>query len=445
MLYLKLYQTKEDFTAAETVTPTEEYVSSVIPGVAAVKEDKKNAWYNQVPSDRKMTVEELIDGGYADFMRDGARNFRGTETGWTVLQIHSNCPVKLENITNFDAYLTSATTFVWREELPNGWNANDLAAKYNNVELARPLMAEMFPCVDMSGVNELSLSFNGGGWQTIHTSIVTERYHEGGNYYPNSKFKSPKHLTVTLRDTYSSVLQCNFSMLKTTTGLTINCPNGDGMLCHDVIGMFEMSGIKTLEFNGKFSWSAIRSCRNMFDGCGNLESISYSSAWARENGNNTLYPHAESPFRGTASCGGLFTTEALKYIGPVINMNMISIDGISPVLTYWNPNTQQMETGPVYQGRIVSEGKPMFNCPVLTDVRIINLNNNDWNFADGSTYTRIPQMDVTSIEYLLNHVADCSETPHTVTFSTLHQGEISESTIENARAKGWTVAFQSAE
>jgi hypothetical protein len=97
------------------------------------------------------------------------------------------------------------------------------------------------------------------------------------------------------------------------------------------------------------------------------------------------------------------------------------------------------------QGSLPYAGKPMFNCPVLTDVRIINLNNNDWNFADSSTYTKIPQMDVASIEYLLNNVADCTATPHTVTFSTLHRNDVSASAISAAATKGWTVAWQAAE
>ena len=83
----------------------------------------------------------------------------------------------------------------------------------------------------------------------------------------------------------------------------------------------------------------------------------------------------------------------------------------------------------------------MFNCPALTDVRIINLNNNDWNFADHSTYTYIPNMDVDSINYLLNNVADCTTDPHTVTFTDTYESQVSQSAIDNANSKGWTVVW----
>ena len=431
--FLHLYQANQDFESEYNGEAYhEDWVSYTV--------DTEEVHYNKQMS---MTVQELIDAGYAEVKQDRSRNFAGSETGFNVIQIHTNCPILLENIPDFDDYLVSSTTFVWREELPAGWRPNDLADKYNNVDLARPIMAEMFPCVDMSGVDELSLSFAGGGYQYINTSIVTERYHGGANYYPNSKFKSPKHLTLTVRGTYSSVLQTNLSELRTTTGVTINCQAGDGIVCHDTIGMFEMSsGIRNLVLNGKFSWSAIRTCHNMFDACNNLVSIPYSSAWSRENGNNTLYPHAESPYRGSATCGGLFSATSLEYIGPVINMDKISISGVTTTETYWDPYQEQMVTGPVSQGPLPYYGKPMFNCPVLEDVLIINLNNNDWNFADDSTYTYIPEMNTASIEYLLTHVADCTGDPHTVTFSSLHQNDVSASAISAAAAKGWTVAWQ---
>jgi hypothetical protein len=180
----------------------------------------------------------------------------------------------------------------------------------------------------------------------------------------------------------------------------------------------------------------------MFDGDNSLKSIPYVTGWGRESTYNTIYPHAEKPYRGSAACGGLFNATGLESIGPVINMSRISISGYTSTETYWDDRQGQTVTGPVNQDAITGDGKPMFNCPNLTDVRIINLSHNDWNFADGSTYTYIPKMDVTSIEYLLNHVEDCSSDPHTVAFSTLHQGEISSSAINAAAAKGWTVQTQ---
>lgn len=444
MKYIKRYDTYNDLASAETVTTTEEYVSSIIPGVAGIRENTVPVWYNQDLSNKKMTIEELIAEGYAEIKKDSVRAAgQGSEVNYYVIQIHSNCPVKLENITNFDEILTSATTFVWREELPSGWKPSELAAKYNGAQLYRPISPEMFPCVDLSGVDELSLSFAGGNGRYVHSSIISQRYTGSGNYYPNITFKTPKHLTVNIRGTYSSVVQTNFSMLNTTTGITLNC--GGDFVPHDVTGMFEHDvNLEELLITGRFYYSTWRTCHLVFDGDNNLKSIPYSTSWSRENAYNTIYPRNDGQ-RGSARCEGLFNATGLESIGPVINMSRISISGYTSTETYWSDTQGDMVTGPVNQAGITGDGKPMFNCPKLTDVRIINLSHNDWNFANGSTYTYIPKMDVTSIEYLLNHVEDCSSDPHTVTFSTLHQGEISSSAISAAAAKGWTVAFQTAE
>ena len=84
----------------------------------------------------------------------------------------------------------------------------------------------------------------------------------------------------------------------------------------------------------------------------------------------------------------------------------------------------------------------MFECPELTDVLIRNLNNNDWNFANSSTFTYIPAMNVASIEYLLNNVEDVtSQGGHTVTFHSMHMNEVSQSAIAAAAAKGWNVGW----
>ena len=430
--YLHFYTTDSEFEADYNGSVYhEDWVSYTL--------ENEEVHYNK---DLEMSVQELIDNGYAEIKKDGVRAAsKGTEVNWNVIQIHPNCPVKLSNITNFDEILTSATTFVWREELPSGWKPSELAAKYNGAQLYRPISPEMFPCVDLSGVDELSLSFAGGSYQTIHSSIISQRYAGSGNYYPNITFKTPKHLTVNIRGTYSSVVQTNFSMLNTTTGITLNC-SGD-FVPHDVTGMFEHDvALEELVINGSFRWDAIRLCHLMFDGDNSLKSIPYVTGWGRESTYNTIYPHAESPYRGSASCGGLFNATGLESIGPVINMSRISVSGYTSTETYWSDTQGDMVTGPVNQAGITGDGKPMFNCPNLTDVRIINLSHNDWNFADGSTYTYVPKMDVTSIEYLLNHVEDCSSDPHTVTFSTLHQGEISSSAISAAAAKGWTVQTQ---
>ena len=100
MKYIKRYDTYNDLASAETVTTTEEYVSSIIPGVAGIRENTVPVWYNQDPSNKKMTIEELIAEGYAEIKKDSVRAaLAGTERNWNIIQIHPNCPIKLSNIT----------------------------------------------------------------------------------------------------------------------------------------------------------------------------------------------------------------------------------------------------------------------------------------------------------------------------------------------------------
>jgi hypothetical protein len=185
--------------------------------------------------------------------------------------------------------------------------------------------------------------------------------------------------------------------------------------------------LKVLEINGPFRFDDWRTCHLVFDGCHKLKSIPYVLDWGRDSIYNTIYPRYDG-IRGSANCGGIFNAQGLEFIGPRLDMNAISLSGCT--IDGYN------------QSPIPYDGKGVFNCPELTDARIINLNNNDWNFADNSTYTYAPKLDVTSIEYILNNVADCSSDQHTVTFSTLHQGEISQTALDNAYAKGWTINYQ---
>lgn len=419
MKYLRLYNYESEHEADALHWVENKYSTCYMR-----EEERPNRNYVVDYHKNRLTVQQLIDQGYAEVKQDRSRKNPGSEVNFSVIQIHPDCPVGLENIIDFDDYLTSATTFVWREALPSSWSPVELANKYSDVELARPIIPEMFPCVDLSGVDELTLSFSGGGSQYVQSSIISQRYNSSSDYYSGITFKTPKHLIVTVRNNYSSVAQTNFSMLNTTTALTLNCQVFN---CHDVTGMFEANPrLVTLEINGSFRWDGIRTCHLMFDGDDKLTSIPYVTAWGRESNYNTIYPRYDGT-RGSANCGGLFNATGLTSIGPRVNMNAINLSGATV-----DGNNQ---------ARLPYAGKGVFYCPNCTDVRIINLNNNDWNFADNSTYTYLPKMDVESIEYLLNHVADCSENPHTVTFSPLHTGEISQSAIEHAEQNGWTVRW----
>ena len=445
MVYFKLYNNKEEFAAAETVTPTEEYVSSIIPGVAAIKEDKKNAWYNQVPSNRHMSIEELVAEGYADFMQDWAASSpTHYESAYTVIQIHSNCPIKLENITDFDTYLESATTFVWREALPSGWDPNDLAAKYSSTQLARPPMEEMFNGVNMASCSAITLSFKPAGYHVCDTSILTHRHVTGSNYAT-----TPENVTITIRNgsDYSSVFQTSLSEFRTTKHITLNC--GQGWGCHDVVGMFEYNPELTgLTFTGRWygytsRWNGgMMGMMNMFAGCSKLIEVPLlNSDLARDHEYNMFFPRFSNGWdRGTHCISGMFSgCTALTSIKPTFNM-LCTRSGAS---------------------------ENAFNCPNLTDVRFKNINNSDYDFTGDRYY--IPRMDVASIQYLIDNLATQqysanfhalywtdsaktgttetdtgypAENNSTITFSDLHQSEISQSYIDAAAAKGWTIAFR---
>ena len=420
MRYLRLY----DYVS-EHESDRPHYTENLY-STCYMQKDKVVDYHNDRP-EPKMSVQELIDAGYAEIKQDCSEILPGAETGWSIVQIHTNCPVKLENITDFDTWITSATTFVWRESLPNSWDPIALATKYDNVQLARPLMVEMFSQVDMSGVRDLTLSFAGAQWYWPHSSVLSQRYRsveQGGN---TATFKTPQNVTIKIRGEYSSVAQCSFSMLKTTTALTIDC--GGVFVPHDVSGLFEGNyKLVTLNLN-LFRWDCFSTCHMMFDKDHELTAVPYTNNWARDSVYNTIYPHNNGT-RGSSNCGGIFNASGLTYIGPTINMNAVN-------------NVQGgVNIDGNYQAPLPYGTSPMFDCPLLTDVRIINLNNNNWNFADKTTYTYIPAMNVASIEYLLNNVADCTSSPHTVTFKNTYQNQVSSAAINAAAAKGWTVAWQ---
>lgn len=380
------------------------------------------------------TIRDLIDEEYAETV---------TGSAGTYIRIKSTCPYQQSQITDLEDFafnrdqLTSGVnnTIIWDVPLPSGWTSQEVADIYDGQSLPFTPRANIFWALD--DLDSFTITFTGGSWSIANypwgnpsgaNGIFSPRYNANNEaYYNASGFRdTPETLTVNISSTYSSVAQTMFTELRSTTTLNLNI-NGD-FDCHDCIGMFEAStGLVNLNITGVFLWSSIRACTAMFDGCTHLTSIPVSR-FARDHNYNKLYPRLVSGPRGTSDCTGTFRNcTALTYIGPTINMNAISLNGCVV------DNISQPALGGI-----------MFGCPNLTDVMIINLNNNSWNFADTSTYTYIPKMNVASIEYLLNNVADCTADPHTVTFSTLHQGEISQSAIDAANAKGWTVAYQAA-
>ena len=379
-------------------------------------------------------VADLVDEGYANFIQSG-----GTYKGGNYVEILSSCPYDMSEIVDLEDVALNQkqlsgiqNTIVWNQVLPSGWNVEDIAAIYNGQSLNYTPRGEQFWAIT-SAVSSFTITYTGDTYVTSDYSwgsynsegVFAPRWNQNkqAQYIANGWLSTPESVTVNFSNSFSSVAQVMFSQMKGTRTLTINQLAGT-FSCHDVTGMFEgNTNMETLNINGNFNWSTWRTCHNVFDGCDALTGIPYCSSWSREHANNQLYPHNDGQ-RGSANCRHIFNTPALEYLGPVFNMGAISLCGCT------------------YDGR--SQGAlsdTLFNCPVLEDVLIKNLNNNDWNFTDNSTFTYIPSMNVASIEYLLNNVEDVTADPHTITLSTLHQGEISQAAIDNATSKGWTIAY----
>lgn len=436
MIYIKRYDDFDEFSTNEKVTSSSQYVDSIEPGLAGIRSDVNAIWYNFVPSNAKMTVAELIAAGYAEEVTDSA------QTAYTVIQIHQNCPIKLKNITDFDDQLVSSKTFVWREALPTGWSPSELAAKYDGAALVRPPMEQMFSGVDMGSVDELSLSFANATWFINDSSILTNRNVTDFTYQP-----TPKHVIVTIRSgEQSSVFQTSFSNFRTTEHITFNAGGGFG--CHDIVGMFEYNyELTQLTFSGRwYGWTSrgdggCMAWMAVFDSCNKLVEVPLlNSDLARDHEYNYIYPHRYSGDwnRGMATLTNTFRAcTALQSIKPTINM--LAINGAD---------------------------SNAFNCPNLTDVRILNLNNRSFDFTSSDYY--IPKMDVASIQYLLSNVSaqkateqglllyytdstksatttTATEYPvpnnNTITLNDLHRSEIAQSYIDAAAAKGWTVVW----
>lgn len=382
----------------------------------------------------QVTVQGLIDEGYAAPV---------TGNGGTYIRMLSTCPYKSGNIVDISEVaantkkLTGTTnnTILWNDDLPSGWTGNDVADIYDGLELQFVPRPQMFWAVG-EDVDNFSVSFGGGDW-SVNDYPWGSYSNSNGTFAPRSdgssstlnRFRNaPKNVTVTIRDLYGSIGQVMFCEMRTTETLTINMQGV--FICHDVTGIFEDDfDMRVLNMN-LMRYDVWRTCHNAFLNCSSLLEVPYQSAWGRDSVYNTIYPRFDGT-RGSANCEGIFDgCSSLQTIWPTINMNATSLSGCTA-------DGQSQGALGVYAGR------NMFYCPNLTNVRIKNLNNNDWNFSDGSTKTYIPNMDADSIDYLLNNVVDCSANPHTVTFSNTYQSSVSQSAISNAQSKGWTVAFAS--
>lgn len=389
------------------------------------------------PTPTQVTVQQLIAEGYATVVPPGGEYKAGT-----YVQILPTCPYAASQIVNLadvalnQEQLTAGTqnTIVWNQTLPSGWTEQDVINIYSGQSLNYTPRGEQFWDIK-SGTTNFEITYTGNtyvtndySWGSYHSEgVFAPRWNQQqqGVYVQNGWLQTPANVVVNFTSTFSSVSQVMFTQMKTTTALTINQQAGT-FACHDVTGMFEGdSALVTLNINGAFNYGTWRTQHNVFDGCTALTGIPYSTSWSREHANNTIYPHADGQ-RGSANAYHMFRgLNSLTYLGPTINMGAMSLSGC----TY----------GGVNQAALTDT---FFDCPELTDVRIINLNNNDWSFADNSTFTYIPKMSAASIEYLLNNVEDVtSQGGHSVTFAGTYKNSVSAAAIANAQSKGWNVIW----
>lgn len=375
-------------------------------------------------------VQDLIDEGYANVI---------TGAHGTYIDILSGCPYDASQIIDLKEVATNtkklsgttANVIVWDQPKATGFSDTDIASLYSGETLNFTPRGGLL--WGLGNIDNFSITFASGSWVAADypwgsyqsEGVFAPRYNAGKEpYYYSAGFRNtPKNLTVTINGGYSSVGQVMFTMMKTTTAFTLNV---DGFDCHDVTGMFEADvNLQTLNINGRFYWSSFRTMHNLFDGCNSLTGIPINSDLSRDHNYNTIYPHNDG-VRGSANCRNIFRNcDSLTYLGPTFNMNAISLSGC----VVDNINQEAL-------------AGTLFGCPLLSDVHIINLNNNDWNFADGSTYTYIPAMNAASIEYLLYNVADVtSQGGHTVTFADTYKNNVSASAITYAQSMGWNVEF----
>lgn len=410
-------------------------------------ENKYNVCYMTVPkivdyhkrAPVTKMVQDLINEGYANVV--SGTNYRD------YIEISSACPYQMSQIIDLEEVALNQkqlvegrhNVIVWDQPLPDGWDAVEIYEMYSgktlNFSPRGGMMWALNVPIDEFTINVAGNTASGISWgQQIcdypwgsgkPQGAFSPRHNADYEaYYNEQGFRNtPKNLTVNFGSVYSTVAQTMFCEMRTTTALTINL-KGDGFWVHDVIGMFEACiNLESLAINGLFQWNAIRTMHNMFDGCQNLTGIPRNNL-ALENQYNIVYPRYDG-IRGSANCVKAFDCPKLEYLGPVLNMNAISLTGC----TIDGRNQDALGSG------------NLFYCPLLTDVHLKNVGNNSWNFADDSTKTYIPNMSVASIEYLLNNIKDEKENGYTITFSPLHQGEISQSAIEYAEQNGWTVRW----
>ena len=357
--------------------------------------------------------------------------------------ISSACPYQQSDIVDLALVATNtkkissgiSNTIIWNDVLPNGWTSDEIYEEvYKNCTLSMTPRAQQF--WSLTGLSAVTITYIGGSYQVNdypwgsggnNNGVFAPRWNSDpaieAEYVRKGFRNTPKDVTINFTGDYGSIAQTMFAEMNETTAITINC---QWFSVVDWTGMFEdCYKLHTLTINGLWRYDFTRLCHNMFRHCGMLTSVPYVVSWGRDHVQNTIYPHYDGWSISSSDGSGMFDgCNSMISIGPTINMNAISLSGC----VIDNINQSPLSYN-------------MFYCPNATDVRLKNVGNNSWNFTDTSTYTYLPKMDVDSIEYILNNVKDETGNGYTLTFSTLHQGEISSSALSNATSKGWTITY----
>lgn len=278
----------------------------------------------------------------------------------------------------------------------------DISIKNTSLwEKVRPLINNTTLTADW--INRASLSnSNISGDITINVSEVNST--GGPNQFlaapsRNNKFGNVENVNlVSQNGCVFSVGQHFFRAAKNLKTVTCSSPRGYFFGGYDCSGMFE--GCASLEsFSSNLINYGSRNPNNkftthipwMFSGCSKLIEVpSYTDN--REDGNNTIV-------LTDISCQAFEGCSSLTKIGPILDFKYVD-----PQSTSGNSNGDAYKT---------------FDCPLLTDVRIKNLNHGTWRF-DNSACTKVegdmtsyhgylPSLNAESIIYLLSNLTDLTK------------------------------------
>lgn len=398
-------------------------------------------WDSDTEEKIKVFVQTLIDEGYAvaypvqenesiyDDLGIGGYSSKGIR-----IQILDTCPYSFSQIADLaEVALNNKQLYtddngdpidniiIWNDkteyqgygtsysELPAGFTDAEIIEMYNGKVMNFQPQAVLFANVDFDGVDDFELTFaKGGNWMAISQGIFR------GSALVNDPRKTPKNIKINIEENYSSVFQRMFQHCHTTERIEINA----GTLNMQASGMFEYdAALREIVFNCDFNWyggNLVKSTHNMFHGCANLEVVPLKASLEPTEANRES--QMLSVTAGNCYDQMFCQCRHLTTIMPVLNFAKVTMDNL------------------------LGDGGTFTGCRSLSNIRIKNLANCDWDFVtvEGAA---LPAIDAESINYLLNNVSDVTEDGYTVRLPKLHEAEVDPAAIANAEANGWTVIF----